>query len=512
MSHAWAAVDLGVENGRIVVGRLDAGHISVREVHRFANPVVRVEGTLRWNIRRLYGEIMAGLGAAARAFPGLASVAIDSWGADFGLLDVDGKLLGDPFHHRDRRTDGIPARLHGRVPEADFWAATGVLPTPSNTLYQLYAMLWRRSSTLYRAARLLLIPDLLGSWLCGVEVAEHTIASTTQCYDIERRAWIASLLGRAGIPVHLFPPVVTPATVLGPVGVAPGRRAGLSGVQVVAAAGHEAASAVAAIPAEVSSFAYLNAGASSMVGTSTATPVRTEAARRLGLTNEGGVDGTVCLHRKMAGLRLVQECRRAWARAGETLDEGALTALAAAGKRFQAVVDPDDPSLLAAEEMFSAVLTACARTGQEVSGTRADLLRIVLESLAWKYRRTVRDLETLLGRRLEVVHVIGEGARNPLLCQLTADACGRPVLAGPVEAAAIGNVLAQAVATGACSSWSEARALVRASFPPTRYDPKDAAAWDEAAERMEPLLETGGRASSEPPASPSLPSPTDPLQ
>lgn len=492
MNHAWAAVDVGVERGRVVVGRLDEAGLSLHEVHRFASPVVREYGTLRWNIRRLYGEVLAGLGAAARAHPGLASVAIDAWGMDFGLLDVRGKLLGDPFHHCDHRTDGVPARLHGRVPEADLWAATGVQSMPINTLYQLYAMRWRRSSTLHRAARLLLIPDLLGSWLCGVEVAEHTIASTTQCYDVESRAWITPLLERAGIPVHLFPPVVPPATVLGTVGAARARRAGFAGVQVVASAGHDAASAVAAIPADVSSFAYISAGhTSSLVGTVTAAPVRTEAARRLELTNEGGVDGTVCLHRKMAGLRLVQECRRAWARAGEALDDDALIAVAAARRRFQAAVDPDDPSLLAPDDMFSAILACCARTGQEVSGTRADLLRIVLESLAWKYRRTLRELEKLLGRRLEVVHLVGEGARNTLLCQLTADACGRPLLAGPVEAAALGNVLAQAVATGACSSWAEARSLARSSFPPIRYAPRDAAAWDDASVRMEPILEAG---------------------
>jgi rhamnulokinase len=496
MNDAWAAIDLGVERGRIVVGRLDQAGLSLHEVHRFPNPIVRVEGTMRWNIRRLYGEILAGLGAAARAHPGLASVAIDTWGADFGLLDAHGKLLGDPYHHRDHRTDGVPARLHARVPEAELWAATGVQSVPSNTLYQLYAMLWRRSSTLYRAARLLLIPDLLGAWLCGVEVAEHTIASTTQCYDVERRAWITPLLGRAGIPLHLFPPVVPPATVLGRVGAAPGRRAGLSGVQVVAAAGHAAASAVAAIPAEVSSFAYISAGPSSLVGTVAAAPVRTEAAWRLGLDNEGGVDGTVCVHRKMAGLRVVQECRRAWERAGEALDDDGLAAVAAGGKRFQAAVDPDDPSLLAPGDMFSAILACCARTGQEVSGTRADLVRIVLESLVWKYRRTLRELERLLGRRLEVIHMIGEGARNALLCQLTADACGRPLLAGPADATALGNVLAQAVATGACSSWREARLLARAFSSPIRYEPEDAAAWDEASVRLEPILEAGRPGSS----------------
>ena len=227
MSHAYAAVDLGEEIGRVFVGRLEDGRVALREVHRFANRAVRVEGTLRWNVQRVYGEILAGLSAAAHAHPELASVAVSAWGTDFGLLDARGKLLGLPFHHRDRRTDGIPARLHARVPETEIWAATGVQPSQGNTLYQLHAMAVRRSSTLTRAARLLLLPDLLGYWLCGGQVAEHTAASTTQCYDLEARAWAAPLLARARIPVHVFPPLVAPATRLGPVLAAPARRAGL---------------------------------------------------------------------------------------------------------------------------------------------------------------------------------------------------------------------------------------------------------------------------------------------
>ena len=447
MTGAFAAVDVGVERGRVVVGRLDEARVSLQEVHRFPNPTARVDGTLRWNIERLYGEILAGLGMAARAHPTLTSVAIDAWGMDFGLLDVHGELLGAPFHHRDRSTEGVPARLHGRVPEAELWAATGVQSTPIHTLHQLYAMRRRRSSTLHRAARLLLIPDLLGSWLCGVDVAEHTIASTTQCYDLERRAWTTSLLGRAGIPVHLFPPVVPPATVLGPVSAARGRRAGLAGVRVVAAAGHQAAAAVGAIPAAPASLACVTAGASSLVGTVIAAPVRTEAAWKLGLTNEAGVDGTVWLHREVAGLGPSQGCGRAW---------------------------------VAAEALGDA-RAAAART------------RL---GLAMECRRALRELEELLGRRLESVHVLGEGARDALLCQLTADACARPVLAGPVEAAALGNVLAQAVATGACRSWGEARSLARRSFTPRAYEPKTAAAGNEAGAWTELLLEAARPASS----------------
>lgn len=489
MSDVYAAVDLGLESGRVVVGRLDRGRVSTREVYRFANRTMRVEATLRWNLQRLFGEVLAGLGAAAKAHPGLASVAIDGWGMDFGLLDSRGQLLGAPFHHGDPRTEGIPARLHSRVPEEELWAGTGVQPHRANTLHQLYAMVRRRSSTLSRATRLLLIPDLLGSWLCGAQVAEHTVASTTQCYDIERRAWLAPLLARVGIPTHLFPPVVPPGTSLGRVQGAPARRAGLAGVDVVAPACDRIASAVAAIDAGDPSFAFIVSETSAAVGAVATAPVKAEAAWRLGFTNGGGVDGTTCLYRTVAGLRLVQECRRAWAHAREALDEEALTELAATGRPFLGIVDPDDPSLAGTDDIFAALLAWGARTGQQISGTRADLLRLVLESLAWKYRRTVRDLEALLGRRLEVVHVVGEGARYALLCQLTADACGRPVLAGPVDAAALGNVLAQAVVARACDSWAEARRMARSSATLVRYEPQDAAAWDEASARLDAVLQ-----------------------
>ncbi len=414
MRDLFAAVDVGVERGRVVVGRLDDAGVSLREVHRFANPTVRLDGTVRWNIQRLFGEILAGLSTAARAHPGrLASLAIDAWGMDFGLLDLRGRLLGDPYHHRDSRTDGVPARLHGRVPEAELWAATGTQAVPTDTLHQLDAMRWRRSSTLHRAARLLLIPDLLASWLCGVEVAEHTIASTTGCYDPGTRTWTAPLLGCARIPLHLFPPVVPPATVLGLVNVARGRRAGLAGVQVVAAAGHDSAAAVAVVPPEPASLVCLGAGPSSLVGTVIAAPIRTEAAWKLGLTNAGAVDGAVWLHRRVV-----------------------------------------------------------------VPGGAAQVSGIALE-----HRRALRELEELLGQRLGIVHMLGEGARDALLCQRTADACGRPVLAGPVEAAALGNVLAQAVATGACATWREARALASSASSPVRYEPRDAGV------RLEPVFE-----------------------
>lgn len=485
----YAAVELEVERSRVFVGRLEGGRLRLHEVHRFTTPLLRVDGALRCDVERMYGEALAGLGVAARACPGLATVGITGWGGDFGLLDARGRLLGAPFHTGDDCTDAAPSRLHARVPEAEIWAATGVGSTPSSTLVQLHAMARRRSSTLSRAARLLLLPDLLAYWLCGVQATEHTEASSTQCYDLERRRWAEPLLAQARIPLHLFPPVVAPATPLGAVRERRAWRAGIPGAQVVAPAAHGAAAAVAAIPAAVSSFAYVHAGREWRVGAITARPVKSEAVRTAGFTHQGGVEDSVCLERATTGLRLLQECRRAWAREGEAIGDDALAALAAAGAPLRAALDPDDPALRAPQDMPAAIQAACARAGQVLPEGRADLLRVVLEALAWKTRRILRSLEAQLGRTLEVVHVVGAGARNPLLCQLIADAVGRPVLAGPVDASALGNVLAQAVAVGACASWDEARALARASVSLVCHEPRQAAAWDEASGRLERAFE-----------------------
>jgi rhamnulokinase len=491
VSGAHAAVHLEASQGRVVVGRLEGGRLSIVEAHRFPIRAVTVDGTPRWDVHRLYGEVLAGLRAVTRRSPEVASAAIDGWGMDFGLLDSRGKLLGLPRRHRVARPGGISARLRVRLPDAEVWASAGVQPQEAHTLYQLHGMALRRSSTLARTARVLLIPDLLRYWLCGEQAVEHTIASTTGCYDTERHAWIGPLLARARVPEHVFPPAIAPATPVGPVRTGPARRAGIPAVQVVAPACHAAASALAAVPADGASFAYVSVGTWARAGAVTPQPVRTEAAWRQGFTNDACVDGAVSVHRETAGLGLIEACRSAWARAGAPLEGDAAIALAATGRPFLAAVDLDDVSFLAPDDLPGAVRAACARTSQAVVETRADLLRVILESLAWRFRRTLRALEGLLGRRLETIHMIGEGARNALLCQLTADACGRPVLAGPVDAAALGNVLAQAIAAGACASWSEGRRLVAAAFPPVRYEPSRAAEWDEAGARLE-LLDAAG--------------------
>ncbi len=491
MSGPYAAVDLGAESGRVVVGRLEGRRLSLREVHRFRNGPVRVAGHLHWDVLRMFEEILAGLAAAAGEGAGLRSVGVDSWGVDCALLDRNGALLGNPYHYRDHRTDGVPARLFAKVPRAEVFAATGIQILQLNTLFQLYAMAEERSPSLAAADRLLMMPDLFHYWLCGEKAGEYTIATTSQCYDVAGKAWAGALMERVGIPAGIFPPVVQPGTRLGPLLPAVADRIGAPGVQVVAPAAHDTGSAVAAVPARSARYAYISSGTWSLMGTVSAAPIVNESVRTLAFTNEGGVGGTVRLLKNICGLWLVQECRRIWARAGEDLGYEALAAMAAAARPFQAIIDPDHPSFNTPDDMPAAIQGSCAATGQPVPQGRADVLRVALESLAWKYRGTLRALESLLGARLDVIHIMGGGSQNQLLCQMAADACGRPVLAGPMEATAAGNLLAQAIADGALASWDEAREVVRSTFPLRTYQPTRSADWDEASPRLEPILERG---------------------
>jgi rhamnulokinase len=492
-AETYAAVDLGAESGRVVVGQLAGKQLSLREVHRFKSTPVWVNGHLHWDALRLYDEVQNGLTAAVKSGGELRSLGVDTWGVDFGLLDRTGTLLGNPYHYRDHRTDGVVEALFKVVPAEQVFGATGTQIMQINSLYQLYAMVQQRSPVLEVADRYLMMPDLFHYWLCGEKVVEYSIASTSQCYDVARKAWATALMERLGIPTRIFPQVVQPGTRLGGLLPSVAERIGRQGVQVVAPACHDTASAVAAVPTRTARFAYISSGTWSLMGAVSPQPVMGETVRALGFTNEGGVAGSVRLLRNIVGLWLVQECRRTWARAGEELGYDALAAMATSARPFQAVIDPNDQCFNTPEDMPRAIQEYCARTGQAPPTAKGDLLRVILESLAWEYRRNLHDLERLLGHKLEALHIVGGGSQNQLLCQLAADATGLPVLAGPVEATAIGNLLAQLIAAGACASWEEAREIVRATFPLTTYQPSNTAAWDEASPRVKTTLEKARR-------------------
>jgi rhamnulokinase len=473
-----AAVDLGASGGRVMTGRVGPGALRLGEAHRFGNEPVRLLGTLHWDILRLYADLLAGLRTAAAA--GLASAGIDSWGVDYGLLGPDGTLLGNPVHYRDGRTDGVADEVAARIGAAELYAVTGIQQQPFNTINQLTAA--ARAGQLDGAQTMLLIPDLLAYWLTGEIGAELTNASTTQLLDAGTQSWADGLIRTAGLPGRLFPPLRRPGSIIGVLR----RELGLPAVPVIAVGSHDTASAVVAVPAERPDFGYISSGTWSLVGMELDAPVLTEASRTANFTNEAGVDGTVRYLRNVMGLWLLQESVRGWAAAGQPVDLPGLLAAAARQPPLVTVVDPDDPVFLPPGDMPGRIAAAARRTGQPVPDGPAALARCILDSLALAYRRALRQVQELSGRQISVVHVVGGGSRNDLLLQLTADACGLPVRAGPAEATALGNILVQARALGAApGDLAGLRGLVRAAERLRCFEPSgDPAAWAAAERRI----------------------------
>jgi rhamnulokinase len=475
---AYAAVDLGAESGRVVVGRFDGERVELEVVHRFANRPVRLPDGTRWNLLALFAESLHGLGLAARGAP-LQGVGIDAWGVDYALLDDHDRVLGLPFHYRDARTDGMVQRAHARVSREDLYAVTGIQTMAINTLFQLMAD--EGTAALDAAARVAFVPDLFALWLTGVLVNESTIASTSGLLDARTGTWARDLIARLGLPAGPFAgDPVEPGSTLGPILAhhsAPGAP-----VHVVAA--HDTASAYAAAPIGAANAAVLSSGTWSLLGLEVDEPALDARAAACNLTNERGVDGTIRLLRNVMGLWLVQECRRHWEAAGQPCDYDELHRLAAGARPDVALFDPDDDEFLAPGDMPARIVAACTRLDQPAPRDPGEIVRSVLVSLACKYRLVLERLEQVSGRRVDCIHVIGGGARNGLLCQLTADVTGRHVLAGPVEATALGNVLVQARAAGRLGSLADIRAVAAASAVPDAYAPGDRGAGDAAYHRF----------------------------
>ncbi|MFH9084987.1 rhamnulokinase family protein [Streptomyces sp. NPDC017673] len=478
---SYAAVDLGASSGRVMVGRVSPDSVELSEAHRFPNRPVRVPEGLRWDILALYGGVLDGLRAAGAHCGGrLASVGIDSWAVDYGLLDADGALLGNPVHYRDARTEGVAEKVWATLPAAELYAATGIQYAPFNTLYQLTAA--RDSEQFTHARRLLLIPDLLAYWLTGEQGTELTNASTTQLVDPRTRDWSYEVAERLGIDLGLFAPLRQPGDPAGALRPEVLAETGLTGpVPVTAVGSHDTASAVAAVPATGERFAYICTGTWSLAGLELSAPVLTEESRAANFTNELGLDGTVRYLRNIMGLWLLQECVRAW---GEP-DLGALLREAATVPALRSVVDAGDAAFLAPGRMPERIAEACRASGQPVPRTRAEITRCILDSLALAHRRAVLDAQRLADHPVDVVYLVGGGTRNALLCQLTADACGLPVVAGATEAAALGNVLVQARADGLVGDLVAQRGLLTRTQPLTRYTPRgDTGPWRAAQARL----------------------------
>jgi rhamnulokinase len=481
----FAAVDLGASSGRVMLGRLDGPRIELMEVNRFANTPVRVSGSLHWDVLGIYRGILDGLRAGGREAGALTGVGIDSWAIDYGLLDSTGALLGNPFQYRDSRTEGRMGELLARFPAVRLYGITGIQLLPFNTIFQLAAA--GNTPALETARTLLLIPDLISYWLTGELGTEATNASTSQLLDARTGDWSDELLGLLGVDRSLFPALRQPGEPAGMLTPGVLAEVGLAGpVAVTAVGSHDTASAVVAVPADSDRFAYISCGTWSLVGLELDAPVLTEDARVANFTNERGVDGTVRFLRNVMGLWLLQESLRTWNEHGLPADLETLLHEASMVAPFGSIIDPDDAHFLPPGDMPARIAARCEATGQLPPQSQAQTVRCILDSLALAYRATIADAQRLSGRPVETVHLVGGGARNDLLCQLTADACALPVLAGPVEAAALGNLLVQARAHGVVSGeLPELRAVVRGSSRLTSYRPRgDAAAWDRASERF----------------------------
>lgn len=486
----FIATDLGASNGRVLCARWDGTRFDLQELHRFPNGPVEAAGRLYWDALGLWSEIKTGLTRyAANEQTPPAGIGIDTWGVDFALLDRAGRLLGNPVHYRDARTNGVPERAFGRLSSNTIFDETGIQFMQINTLFQLYAMREEGDPQLDAAATLLMIPDLFHYWLTGRKVVEYTIASTSQMLNAVERRWATSLLARLGLPTQLLPEIVPPGTVLGPVREAVCAETGLRGEPVVIAPGsHDTASAVAAVPGLDERSLYISSGTWSLMGVEIAQPIINEQTRTLNFTNEGGVANTIRLLKNIAGLWLLQEARRQWQREGHDYSWDDLSAQGREAEPFRSLVDPDATDFLAPGQMVDAIRAYCRRTGQPVPESVGQVVRCCLESLALRYRWVLEALEQLVGHRLETIRIVGGGSQNRLLCQLAADACRRPVVTGPVEATALGNVMVQAIATGHLASLAEGRAAIAASIQQEHFDPGPDAGWDDAYERFQQLI------------------------
>ena len=462
------AIDIGAESGRVVAVHFDGSGLQLEEVHRFPNNALTVNGTLQWDILSLWREVQAGIGRSrAKAADPPASLALDTWGVDFGLLDRNGDLIGNPVCYRDSRAEGMMEAVFARVPKAEVFAQTGIQFMAINTLYQMMSLVERSSPQLQIAARFLTVPDLLNFWLSGAQVCEFSNATTTQMLNPFTRTWADGMLDALGIPLHLFPEVVQPGTRLGT----------FDGIPVIAPACHDTGSAVAGVPAQTENFAFISSGTWSLVGLEMAQPVVNEAALAVNATNEGGVYGSFRLLKNVMGLWLLQQCRATWEKAGRAYSYPELVSLAESAEPLRSFVDPNDDCFLPPGDHPAHIQAFCAQSGQPRPHSDAAIARCVFDSLALAYRDVLFELRTLTGRKIEAIHMVGGGSRNRLLNQLTADASSIPVLAGPSEATVIGNALVQLISLGELANLKDGRKLVAGIGELERFEPRGQDAW-----------------------------------
>ncbi len=475
------AFDYGASSGRAVLGSFDGDRLQMKEVHRFPNEPVMLNGSFQWDILRLFHEMKQGiLKCVKNGDADISGMGVDTWGVDFGLLGPSGELLGNPVHYRDSRTEGMIEAACSMVPRREIYQQTGIQFMKFNTLYQLLSMKLGNSVLLEKADTLLFTPDLLNYFLTGEKASEFTIASTSQMYNPVTGDWARELLEKLGIRQDILKDIIHAGTTVGNVGKWITEELNIGSVPVIAVAEHDTGSAVASVPAVGGKYAYLSSGTWSLMGVESPVPLINDITYNLDYTNEGGINNTFRVLKNIMGLWIYQECKRAWDKIGETLSYDELEETADRSEGFKAFIDPDDDLFYSPGNMPEKIAAFCKRTGQEIPSEKGAIVRCIMESLALKYRMTVEGLEKVVGESLPVIHVVGGGCRNTMLCRFTAEATGKTVIAGPTEATSIGNLVCQLIALGKVADLKEARELVSRSFPTMEYRPVEAGAWQDA--------------------------------
>lgn len=476
----YIAVDLGAESGRVMLGRVADGKLSLEQVHRFANGPVQEQDSLRWDFDRLMTEIKTGIGLAARkADSPVKGIGVDTWGVDFGLLGADGRLLEKPYHYRDSRTNGMMDKAFARMPKREVYENTGIQFMQLNSLYQLLAMRLTNPDTLAKADKLLFMADLFSYFLCGRPFGEYTLSSTSQMMDMKTGRWSKAVFKELSLPLEIMPHVTRPGTVVGELTPEVAKEIGCGQIPLIAIGSHDTASAVLGVPGQGDRWAYLSSGTWSLMGVEIPQAIVNDKTFAYEFTNEGGVENTIRLLKNIMGLWLVQECKRQWQREGQDLSYGELAKMAAGAKPFFGYVNCDNSDFLAPGDMPARINKCLSETGQKPTQDKGQMVRLVLESLALKYRTVLNAIEDVTGISIETLHIVGGGIQNELLCQFTADATGRKVVTGPIEATASGNILMQAKAAGQLRSIDEARQVVRDSFEMKEYQPQNVSLWEQ---------------------------------
>lgn len=477
----YIAVDLGAESGRVMLGSVSADKLTLEEIHRFSNGLVEENGTLRWDFEGLLSEIKTGIGKAAKQASGdISGIGVDSWGVDFGLLDAEGKLIEKPYHYRDSRTNEMLDKAFELMGKREIYESTGIQFMQLNSIYQVLAMRLANSDALSKTKQLIFIGDLFSYFLCGEAFGEYSLASTSQMMDMKTGQWSKPIFDKLSLPIDIMPDIVETGTVVGQLTEPIAQELGCERIPVIATASHDTASAVAAVPAGQNyNWAYLSSGTWSLMGVEVSRAIVNDKTFQYEFTNEGGVENTIRLLKNIMGLWLMQECRRQWQREGVELSYPEMTEMAQKAEPFARHIEVDYSGFLAPGDMPERINSYLAETGQKPIDDKGQMMRVILESLALKYRVIMERLEDITGQKIDCLHIVGGGIQNELLCQFTANAIGKKVVAGPIEATASGNLLIQAKAAGQIKTLAELREIVRNSFELKEYQPQEASLWDE---------------------------------